>query len=277
MKTHSQFKVTITRDISVGSGHDLLLIAGPCQIESRDHCLLITEELLQISEKYPVNIVFKSSFDKANRTSGTSKRGPGLDEGLKILQEVKQTSGLPILSDVHEADQAAAAAEVLDIIQIPAFLCRQTDLLIAAGKTGRVVQIKKGQFLHPADMLHSANKVVSTGNNQILLCERGTCFGYRDLIVDIRGMMIMKETGYPVIFDATHSVQQMGGADGKSGGTREYIKPLVRSAVAAGVDGLFIECHPNPDQAPSDAASMLPLSEIERVIEAACRIREATA
>lgn len=270
-----QHSVEVTPAIRVGAGHPLLLIAGPCQIESLDHCLHIAEFIKRFAEKYPLHFVFKSSFDKANRTSVAGKRGPGLDEGLRILEEVRRKIGVPVLTDVHTPEQAKAAGQAVDIIQTPAFLCRQTDLLVAAGHTGRVVNVKKGQFLDPHDMQHVAKKIASTGNHKILLCERGSCFGYRDLVVDMRSLPIMRQTGYPVIFDATHSVQSMGGSGGSSGGDRRFIPPLLRAAVAAGVDGVFIECHDNPDVAPSDGPSMVPLHELEALVDTACRIRDA--
>lgn len=253
----------------------LLVIAGPCQIESRDHALMIAQSLKEISTRLPIQLVYKSSFDKANRTSISGARGTGIELGLEILNSVRETFDLPILTDVHSADQAREAGAVVDILQIPAFLCRQTDLLLAAGETGKAVNVKKGQFLHPADMRFVAEKIASTGNKKIFLCERGTCHGYRDLVVDMRSLLIMKECGYPVIFDATHSVQSMGGNGGSSGGTREYVRPLLRAAVAVGVDGVFIECHEEPNRAPSDGASMLPLSELESTLQEAIAIRAA--
>lgn len=251
--------VEITPSVRVGRGEDLLLISGPCQIESLDHALFMASALMEACRDLPIQLVYKSSFDKANRTSLKGKRGLGIDEGLKILAQVKKETGLPLLTDVHTPEQAAIAAEVVDIVQTPAFLCRQTDLLLAAGETGKTVNVKKGQFLAPEDMAHVAEKIASTGNHKILLCERGTCHGYRDLIVDMRSLVIMAETGYPVIFDATHSVQSMGGNGGSSGGSRKFILPLLRAAVAVGVDGIFIETHQDPDHAPSDGPSMLPL------------------
>lgn len=265
-------QVVITQNVTVGDSHPLLVIAGPCQIESRDHCLYMAQTLKAICAKYPVNLVFKSSFDKANRTSIAGKRGLGLDEGLAVLSDVKKETGLPVLTDVHEAGQAKLVAKVADILQTPAFLCRQTDLLIAVGETGKAVHIKKGQFLDPHDMQHVAMKVASTGNNNILLCERGSCFGYRDLVVDMRGLSIMRGSGYPVIFDATHSVQSMGGAGGASGGQREFIAPLARAAVAVGVHGVFLECHDNPAQAPSDGPSMLTPPEFESLLNTLCQL-----
>lgn len=235
----------------------------------------VAEKLRVMTAKYPVSFVFKSSYDKANRTSSAGARGIGIDAGLKVLEEIRSTFEVPVLTDIHSPEEAEMAGKVVDIIQTPAFLCRQTDLLIAAGKTGKVVNIKKGQFLHPEDMQYAAEKVASSGNNKILLCERGSCFGYRDLVVDMRGLLMMKESGYPVIFDGTHSVQSMGGGAGQSGGYRQYVLPLAKAAISVGVDGLFIECHPNPDKAPSDGKTMLPLSEMEQFLESICRIRAA--
>ena len=269
--------VTIADSIKV-DGKKLLLIAGPCQIESEEHSLMIARSLQEITAAYPVNLIFKSSFDKANRTSVNSKRGPGMERGLEILAAVKEKTGLPVITDIHLPEQAAPAAEVVDVLQIPAFLCRQTDLLVAAGKTGKPVNIKKAQFLAAADMRHSAEKVLSTGNKNIMLCERGSCFGYRDLVVDMRNLKIMRDLGYPVIFDATHSVQVMGGTGGgASGGQREFIKPLAAAASAVGIDGLFIECHEEPERAPSDAASMLPLNKVDELLKTVCAIRSACA
>jgi 2-dehydro-3-deoxyphosphooctonate aldolase (KDO 8-P synthase) len=269
--------VKISNSISVGNNSSLLLIAGPCQIESRDHCMQIAEFLKKLSQDLSINLVFKSSFDKANRTSISGARGIGIDKGLNILDEIKKSFALPALTDVHSVDQIKSVAEVVDVIQIPAFLCRQTDLLLAAGETRKVINVKKGQYLSPNDMQHVAKKISSTGNENILLCERGTCFGYRDLVVDMRGLVIMKDTGYPVIFDATHSVQVMGGSGaGSSGGERRFVEPLLRAAVATGVDGVFIECHNDPDSAPSDGASMVPLSEMPKLINIIKGIREAT-
>lgn len=265
--------VEITPTAKVGSGEKLLLIAGPCQIESLDHCLMIGRHLVQTTASLPVSLVFKSSFDKANRTSAQSARGVGIEEGLRILAQVRSTLGIPVLTDVHSEEQAELAGKVVDVLQIPAFLCRQTDLLIAAGQTGKAVHVKKGQFLHPSDMKFVAEKIASTGNNKILLCERGTSFGYRDLVMDPRALVMMRELGYPVVFDATHSVQQLGGASGSSGGSRRYVHALARAAVAVGVDGVFIECHDDPDRAPSDGPCMLPLPEVEPLVKLLCSIR----
>lgn len=247
----------------------LLLIAGPCQIESRDLALRTAEFLRSLQERYPITVVYKSSFDKANRTSASGIRGVGRDRGLEVLAEVRAKTGLPVTTDVHSVEDVTACAGMIDIMQIPAFLCRQTDLLVAAGTHASSVNIKKGQFLHPADMEHAASKVRSAGNAEIFLCERGSCFGYRDLVVDMRGLVIMRNLGYPVIFDGTHSVQSMGGAGGSSGGSREFIYPLVRAALAVGVDGIFLECHPEPNGAPSDGASMVPLDQMEAIVQSA--------
>lgn len=258
--------IDIYPGIKCGSGNPLLIIAGPCQIESLDHSLMIAENVLESCSKIGLNYVFKASFDKANRTSLDGARGIGIDEGLRILSEVRSRLNIPILTDIHTPEQAQLVAQVVDILQTPAFLCRQTDLLLEVGKTGKPVNVKKGQFLAPADMQFVAAKIASTGNENILLCERGSCFGYRDLVVDMRGLSIMKQTGYPVIFDATHSVQSMGGAGGSSGGSRDAVAPLARAAVAVGVDGVFIECHQNPESAPSDGASMLRLEDMPKLL-----------
>jgi 2-dehydro-3-deoxyphosphooctonate aldolase (KDO 8-P synthase) len=267
--------VEVSPSVHVGEHKPLLLIAGPCQIESRDHCLKIAEFLATNIRDLPVSFIFKSSFDKANRTSLAGARGIGIDEGLKILAEVRDSFQVPVLTDIHSEEQAREVGAVVDVLQIPAFLCRQTDLLIAAGSTGRTIHIKKGQFLHPADMKFAADKVASTGNSKVLLCERGTCFGYRDLVVDMRSLLIMKQSGFPVVYDATHSVQQMGGSGGSSGGSRDYVQALARAAVATGVDGLFFECHEDPDHAPSDGPCMLPLTQVKGFLDSICRIREA--
>ena len=266
--------VEITPSVTVGAGQKLLIIAGPCQIESLEHCLMIGKHLKELCEKLPVSFVFKSSFDKANRTSVGGKRGVGMDQGLSILASVRSSLNVPVLTDVHTEAQAIEVGRVVDVLQIPAFLCRQTDLLIAAGKTGKTIHVKKGQFLHPSDMRFVAEKIASTGNTKIMLCERGTSFGYRDLVVDPRSFLIMKETGYPVVFDATHSVQQLGGTGGSSGGSRQYVQALARAAVAVGVDGVFIECHNDPDNAPSDGPCMLPLEQVGPLVKLLCAIRK---
>ncbi|WP_336974399.1 3-deoxy-8-phosphooctulonate synthase [Sphingobium aromaticiconvertens] len=250
--------------ISVGTvtfGNDLpfVLISGPCQIESRDHSLFMAEALVVAADAAGVPFVFKSSFDKANRTSVSGQRGVGIDAGLRILADVGEAFGCPVLTDIHEAGQVEAVAQAVDILQIPAFLCRQTDLLLAAGRSGAVVNVKKGQFLAPWDMAAVAQKVASTGNDRVLLTERGASFGYNTLVSDMRSLPIMAQTGFPVIFDATHSVQQPGGLGSASGGQREYAPVLARSAVAAGVAAIFAEAHQDPDNAPSDGPVMLPL------------------
>lgn len=254
---------------------DFLLMAGPCVIEDRDFILKTAEKIKEIVSPYDFPFVFKASYDKANRTSVDSFRGVGLQEGLKILQEVRSEFDLPIVSDVHTVEEARAAGEVLDILQIPAFLCRQTDLLIAAGETGKVVNIKKGQFLAPWDMEHVVKKVASTGNQKILVTERGVSFGYNNLVSDMRSLVIMKKLGYPVIFDATHSVQLPGGGGGVSSGQREFVLPLTRAAVAVGCDGLFLEVHPDPAKAPSDGPNMLDFKGFEQLLSEISPLREA--
>ena len=270
----SNRRFNLSSNISLGDDQPLLLIAGPCQLESRDHALMIASELLKRLKDLPINLVFKGSFDKANRTSVSGKRGVGIEAGLQILNDVRKQTGLSVLTDVHSAHQVPDVAAAVDILQTPAFLCRQTDLLEAAGKSGKPVNIKKGQFLAPEDMRFCAQKVTATGNNNVLLCERGASFGYRDLVVDMRSLVIMREIGFPVVFDATHSVQQLGGVSGQSGGARHFIAPLARAAAAVGIDGLFLECHEAPQSAPSDSASMLPLDSVRSVVESVCRIRK---
>jgi 2-dehydro-3-deoxyphosphooctonate aldolase (KDO 8-P synthase) len=254
------------REIVIGNRLPLAFILGPCVIESRDHALRTAGFLSEIGARRGIPLVYKSSFDKANRTSGSSFRGMGLGEALPILEAVKCETGLPVTTDVHEREQCAIAAEVVDILQIPAFLSRQTDLLVAAAQTGRVVNVKKGQFLAPWDMKNVAAKLDQAGASGVLLTERGTSFGYNTLVVDMRGLPIMAETGKPVIFDATHSVQQPGGRGESSGGQREYAPVLARAAVAVGVAGVFIETHEDPDSAPSDGANMIPLAEIDALV-----------
>lgn len=261
--------------VGIGGGNPLVLIAGPCVIEDESHLLRVGEELLSICGEARVPLVLKASFDKANRSSHMSYRGPGLTEGLRILARVKEKLGLPILSDVHETAQVPAAGEVLDVLQIPAFLCRQTDLLLAAGRTGKPVNVKKGQFLSPEDMQNVVEKIRSTGNGQILLTERGSTFGYHNLVVDMRGLSIMHNLRVPVIFDATHSVQLPGGGGTVSSGQREFVAPLTRAAVAAGCDGLFLEVHPEPDRAPSDGPNMLPLDALPSLLAEVTAIQRA--
>jgi len=253
--------------VALGAGTPLFVIAGPCVIESEGHASMLAERLGAAASELGVPLIFKASFDKANRTSVSSYRGPGLKEGLRILAAIAKRTGLPILSDVHEVSQVAPAAEVCDVLQIPAFLCRQTDLLVAAGKTGRAVNIKKGQFVSPAEMANAAEKVASTGNEKIILTERGASFGYQNLVVDMRSIPTMKKLGYPVVFDATHSVQ-LPAADGKSsGGQPEFIEPLARASVAAGVDGIFVEVHDNPAKALSDGSNALPLEQFKPLMK----------
>jgi len=252
--------------VTVGNDLGLTLIAGPCAIEGRDHALQTAERLVKITQQAGVGFIYKSSFDKANRTSIESKRGIGMDEGLRILADVREAHGCPVLTDVHEREQCAAAADAVDVLQIPAFLCRQTDLLIAAGKTGKAVNVKKGQFLAPWDMKNVAAKVAATGNDRILLTERGATFGYNMLVSDMRSLPIMAEEGYPVVFDATHSVMQPGGQGATSGGQREFVPVLARAAVAVGVGAVFMETHEDPDSAPSDGPNMVPLAEMPALL-----------
>lgn len=253
------------RNIKFGDKNPFVLIAGPCVIESYDIAFKTAETVKQITDKLNIPFVFKSSFKKANRTSVDSYTGLGEQEGLKILSQIKQELDVPVVTDIHREEDAAVAAEVVDILQIPAFLCRQTDLLVAAGETGKIVNVKKGQFLAPGDMIHAAKKVESTGNKKVMLCERGTTFGYGNLVVDMRGLLIMKELGYPVVMDATHAVQMPGNAS-TTGGNPKFILPLSKAAAAVGIDSLFLEVHPNPKNAKSDAASQLPLNEIEKLL-----------
>lgn len=252
--------------MAIANDRPFMLIAGPCQIESLDHALSTAGAIKEITDSLGIPLIYKSSYDKANRSSHTTARGIGLDEGLKILGEVKSRYGCPVLTDVHAADHCAPVAEVVDVLQIPAFLCRQTDLLLAAGQTGRVINVKKGQFLAPWDMKNVAAKIASTGNDKVMLCERGASFGYNTLVSDMRALPIMAQTGYPVIFDATHSVQQPGGQGTTSGGQREFVPVLARAALAIGVAGVFMETHENPDCAPSDGPNMVPLSQLKDLL-----------
>lgn len=255
-----------TTEVRFSQKLPIALFAGPCQMESRAHALEMASALKEIATRLGIGLVYKSSFDKANRTSLTGKRGIGLKAALAVFAEIRETLGLPIVTDIHEAAQCDAVAECVDVLQIPAFLCRQTDLLIAAARTGRVIKIKKGQFLAPWDMANVVAKVTGSGNPNVLVTERGTSFGYNTLVVDMRSLPQMAETGAPVIFDATHSVQQPGGLGGSSGGDRRYVPPLARAAVAVGVAGLFIETHEAPDRAPSDGPNMVPLKDFEALI-----------
>ncbi len=261
-----QFTVAVG-SVRFGNRLPLSVIAGPCAMESRTHALEMAAALKELSVKLGIGLVYKSSFDKANRTSGKGARGVGIDKAMPIFAEIKETFGLPVLTDVHENEQCAIVAEVVDVLQIPAFLCRQTDLLIAAAQTGRVVNVKKGQFLAPWDMANVAAKVAEAGNQNVMLTERGASFGYNTLVSDMRALPIMAEsTGVPVIFDATHSVQQPGGKGASSGGQREFVPVLARAAVAVGVAGVFIETHENPECAPSDGPNMVPLKEMEALL-----------
>ena len=261
--------------ISIGGGAPLAFIAGPCVIESPAHVLNMAIAIKEIAARCGVPVVFKASFDKANRTSGSSYRGPGLDAGLAALDEVKVRTGLPILTDIHEPAQAEAAAAVADVLQIPAFLSRQTDLLLAAARTGKVVNIKKGQFLSPGDMRHAVAKVAAAGNRSILVTERGVSFGYNNLVVDMRAFPMLRALGYPVVFDVTHSLQLPGGGDGMSGGLPEYIEPLASAGVAAGVDAVFMEVHEDPAKALSDGANALKLDRLEPLLRKLTRIHDA--
>jgi 2-dehydro-3-deoxyphosphooctonate aldolase (KDO 8-P synthase) len=263
--------MTVTREIALGSlrlggGNPLFLIAGPCVIESEAHARMMAEKVAEIASDAGVPYIFKASYDKANRTSVKAFRGPGAQEGLRILEKIKADLKVPVLTDIHDASQAAPAAEVCDVLQIPAFLARQTELLIAAGKTGRIINIKKAQYLSPWDMGNVAEKVASTGNSKIILTERGASFGYQNLVVDMRSFPVMQKTGHPVVFDVTHSVQLPGGQGHASGGQPEFIESLARAGVAAGVDGIFLETHDNPSAALSDGANALPLAQLSALL-----------
>ncbi|BCJ91044.1 2-dehydro-3-deoxyphosphooctonate aldolase [Terrihabitans soli] len=252
--------------VSFGNALPLALIAGPCQLESRDHAFEVATALKEICARVGIGLVFKTSFDKANRTSASAQRGIGLKAALPIFAEIRDKLGLPVLTDVHEIDQCAEVAQAVDVLQIPAFLSRQTDLLIAAAKTGKAVNVKKGQFLAPWDMKNVIEKITSAGNPNVLVTERGASFGYNTLVSDMRALPILKDMGKPVIFDATHSVQQPGGQGTSSGGQREFVPVLARAAVAVGVAGVFIETHPDPDKAPSDGPNMIPLKDMEKLL-----------
>jgi 2-dehydro-3-deoxyphosphooctonate aldolase (KDO 8-P synthase) len=258
--------------IRFGGDAPLFLIAGPCVIESESHAMSMAERLGEITSELGIPYIFKASYDKANRSSLDSFRGPLLEEGLRILAEIKKCTGLPILTDVHDIAQVGPAAEVCDILQIPAFLCRQTDLLVAAGRSGRVVNVKKGQFLSPWEICNAAEKIASTGNEKIILTERGTAFGYQNLVVDMRSFPVMRKFGYPIVFDVTHSVQLPGGAGKSSGGQPEFIEPLARAGAAVGLDGIFLEVHDNPQQALSDGANALPLEQFRPLLQKILRL-----
>jgi 2-dehydro-3-deoxyphosphooctonate aldolase (KDO 8-P synthase) len=267
--------------LTIGGGAPLALIGGPCAIETEAHALMMAERLRRATDKAGVPFIYKSSYDKANRSSGEAYRGPGLEAGLRILERVRREAGVPVLSDVHEVGEVAAAAQVLDVLQVPAFLCRQTELVLACGRTGRPVNVKKGQFLAPRDMANVVDKLRSTGNEAILLTERGTSFGYHNLVVDFRGLPVMRELGYPVVFDATHAVQLPGGQGDRSGGERRWVPPLARAAVAVGVDALFMEIHEDPDRALpdgrplSDGPNMLRLDDLPALLDQLLAIRAA--
>lgn len=252
--------------IEIGNDRQLTLIAGPCAMESREHALEVSAQLKEIADRLNVGLIYKTSYDKANRTSLTSGRGVGLDKALPVFEEVRATTGLPVLTDVHTAEQARIAGEVVDVLQIPAFLCRQTDLLVAAAETGKPANVKKGQFLAPWDMKNVVEKVAGAGNPNVMACERGASFGYNTLVTDMRSLPTMAAFGCPVVFDATHSVQQPGGLGGTTGGQREMVAPLARAAVAVGVAAVFMETHPDPDNAPSDGPNMVPLDQFEDLV-----------
>jgi len=267
--------VRITDDVWAGDDRPLLVLAGPCVVEDRDFMLRLAETIKGICERHGTGLVFKSSFDKANRSSGETARGPGLEDGLAVLAAVKERLAVPVVTDIHESGQAEPAAEVADVLQIPAFLSRQTDLLQAAARTGRAVNVKKGQFLSPPEMRNVVAKLEAAGADRILVTERGTTFGYNDLVVDFRGLPQLKALGYPVVFDATHSVQQPGGLGTASGGQREYVPHLARAAAAVGIDGLFVEVHEDPDSAPSDGPNMVNPEQFDRLLADVAKIRDA--
>ncbi len=258
-------------DLTVGNDLPLTVIAGPCQLETADHAQMIAGKMKEACDAAGAQYVFKASYDKANRTSLSGKRGMGIDAGLKVLDDIRKTMGIPVLTDVHSEAQCAIAAEAVDVLQIPAFLCRQTDMLLAAGNTGKAVNVKKGQFLAPWEMTNIVDKVESTGNQNILLTERGTSFGYNTLVADMRALPQMAQTGYPVVMDATHSVQQPGGKGGSSGGQREFAPVMARAAVSLGVGAVFIETHQDPDSAPSDGPNMIPLDQMPQLIDTLMR------
>ena len=254
-------------NIEIGKNHPIAFITGPCQLENRDHAMMMADKISNLCAKNGAQFIFKASYDKANRSSISSARGIGMEEGLRILQDISREFNCPVITDVHEASQCQPASEAVDILQIPAFLCRQTDLLLAAGKTGKPVNVKKGQFMAPWDMWNVAEKIASSGNRDILLCERGTSFGYNTLVNDFRGLQTMAETGYPVIFDATHSVQQPSGQGNTSGGERQFVAGLARAACAMGVSGVFIETHQDPDNAPCDGPNMINIGQMGALMD----------
>ena len=262
-----QKKTVKIGDVEIGENQPIAFITGPCQLENRDHAMMMADKISRLCAKNGAQFIFKASYDKANRSSISSARGIGIDEGLRILNDIGREFNCPVITDVHEASQCDAASEAVDILQIPAFLCRQTDLLLAAGKTGKPVNVKKGQFMAPWDMWNVAEKIASTGNRDILLCERGTSFGYNTLVNDFRGLQTMAETGYPVIFDATHSVQQPSGQGNTSGGERQFVAGLARAACAMGISGVFIETHQDPDNAPCDGPNMIAIDHMGALMD----------
>ena len=254
-------------DVKVGNDLPLVMIAGPCVMESRSHALDMSGALAEMAKNLGIGLIYKTSFDKANRTSATGERGLGLDAALQVFADIRKETGLPVLTDVHEAGHCAAVADAVDVLQIPAFLCRQTDLLVAAAKTGKAINVKKGQFLAPADMVNVVDKISGAGNADVMVCERGVSFGYNTLVSDMRSLPVMAQTGCPVVFDATHSVQQPGGQGTSSGGQREFAPVLARAAVAVGVAAVFMETHQDPDNAPSDGPNMIPLDQLPEIVE----------
>ncbi|MGB0607573.1 MAG: 3-deoxy-8-phosphooctulonate synthase [Paracoccaceae bacterium] len=262
-----QQKTVKIGDVEIGENQPIAFITGPCQLENRDHAMMMADKISRLCAKNGAQFIFKASYDKANRSSISSARGIGIDEGLRILNDIGREFNCPVITDVHEASQCDAASEAVDILQIPAFLCRQTDLLLAAGKTGKPINVKKGQFMAPWDMWNVAEKIASTGNRDILLCERGTSFGYNTLVNDFRGLQTMAETGYPVIFDATHSVQQPSGQGNTSGGERQFVAGLARAACAMGISGVFIETHQDPDNAPCDGPNMIAIDQMGALMD----------
>ncbi|MGB2358354.1 MAG: 3-deoxy-8-phosphooctulonate synthase [Paracoccaceae bacterium] len=262
-----QQKTVKIGDVEIGENNPIAFITGPCQLENRDHTMMMADKISRLCAKNGAQFIFKASYDKANRSSISSARGIGIDEGLRILNDIGREFNCPVITDVHEASQCDAASEAVDILQIPAFLCRQTDLLLAAGKTGKPINVKKGQFMAPWDMWNVAEKIASTGNRDILLCERGTSFGYNTLVNDFRGLQTMAETGYPVIFDATHSVQQPSGQGNTSGGERQFVAGLARAACAMGISGVFIETHQDPDNAPCDGPNMIAIDHMGALMD----------
>ena len=259
-------KVIKCRNLSISNSNQFTLIAGPCQLENEKHAMNVAEELKDITQKLDLGLIYKTSFDKANRTSIKGIRGSGLEKSLPIFDKIRNDLKIPVLTDVHTIDQCEVVAKHVDVLQIPAFLCRQTDLLVAAAKTGKIINVKKGQFLAPWDMINVTKKLEDSGNNNILITERGASFGYNTLVSDMRSLPIMAKNGYPVVFDATHSVQQPGGMGNKSGGEREFVEHLARAAIAVGVAAIFMETHPDPDNAPSDGPIMVPLSEMPKIL-----------